>query len=411
MVDDNVTNRQIITLQAQCWGMQVRSAECGLQALEWIRQGERFDIAVLDMQMPQMDGLSLAAHLHSLPGCQDLPLVMLSSLGRPAQEEPGARSGFVAFLSKPIKPSQLYDVFVRIFSRQPLSVRCCDSSPPEFDSQLAQQLPLRILLAEDVAVNQKVALHLLKQLGYRADVANNGQETLDALRRQSYDVIFMDVQMPEMDGLEATRQSCQGWAQATRPWTVAMTAHAMQGDREECLRAGMNDYISKPIRIESFVQALNNYKRSLADSSTLRAKLIGMKTAKQGTPSVHNQALSSVEKNNSTALKSVSETESAPEIGSNSITAPAIDAQRLQVLKDMAGEHAAEVLAEVIDCYLEDAPQKLHAINDAVVQKDAVALENSAHALKSMSFTVGAIPLAQMCEALEALGRVASTDC
>ena len=410
VVDDNATNRQIITLQAQSWGMQVRSAESGLQALKWIRQGERFDIAVLDMHMPNMDGLSLAAHIQCLPGCKELPLVMLSSLGIPAQEEPGARSGFVAFLSKPIKSSQLYEVFVRIFSRQPHEVRSCDSSLPQFDSHLAQQLPLRILLAEDVAVNQKVALHLLKQLGYRADVANNGQETLEALHRQSYDVIFMDVQMPEMDGLEATRQICKEWPQATRPWIIAMTAHAMQGDREECLRAGMNDYISKPIRIESLVQALNNYRRSLADSPTLGVRLTDIQTVSISTFSADNQVLSSIEKANATAVKSVSETESTQKIGSNPFTKPAIDAQRLLVLRDMAGEHAAEVLAEVIDCYLEDAPQKVHAINDAVAQKDAVALENSAHALKSMSFTVGAIPLAQMCEALETMGRDGTTD-
>jgi len=125
--------------------------------------------------------------------------------------------------------------------------------------QLAEQLPLRILLVDDIALNQKVGLHILQRLGYRADVASNGQEALAALYRQSYDVVFMDVQMPEMDGLEATRCICQRWSPESRPWIIAMTAHAMQGDREECLAAGMNDYVSKPIRIEALVQTLNRY--------------------------------------------------------------------------------------------------------------------------------------------------------
>lgn len=131
-----------------------------------------------------------------------------------------------------------------------------NSQAVQIDAHLSQKLPLRILLAEDNLVNQKVALHLLKRLGYNADVAQNGQEVLVALRRQSYDVVFMDVQMPEMDGLEASRQICQEWDLSMRPQIIAMTANAMEGDREKCLAAGMNDYISKPIRLESIVQAL-----------------------------------------------------------------------------------------------------------------------------------------------------------
>ncbi|HBE16518.1 MAG TPA: hybrid sensor histidine kinase/response regulator [Cyanobacteria bacterium UBA11159] len=131
-----------------------------------------------------------------------------------------------------------------------------NSESVQFDAHLSQKLPLRILLAEDNLVNQKVALHLLKRLGYNADVAQNGQEVLVALRRQSYDVVFMDVQMPEMDGLEASRRICQEWDLSVRPQIIAMTANAMEGDREKCLAAGMNNYISKPIRLESIVQAL-----------------------------------------------------------------------------------------------------------------------------------------------------------
>jgi len=403
VVDDNATNRKILTLQAESWGMQVRSASSGWQALEWIVAGEQFDIAVLDMQMPEMDGLSLAAHIHSLPSCQELPLVMLSSLGSITQEETGEKVNFVAFLSKPIKQSHLYNVFARIFSKQRISVRSSQSLPQQFDPQLAKQLPLRILLVEDVSLNQKVALQMLQKLGYRADVANNGLEALEALRRQPYDVVFMDVQMPEMDGLEATRRICQEWPdnfrlesadesqkffddrketnnpkskipnlKSSRPWIIAMTAHAMQGDREECLKAGMNDYISKPIRIEALDQSLKKYGQVAA---------LGV-----GNCSPH------------------------PVKSQESRVAQAIDRQTFQALKKMLCEDGStEVFAEIVDSYLEDAPQRLQAIINAVAQSDAFTLQLSAHALKSTSATLGAITLSEICGELETMGSTANT--
>ena len=131
------------------------------------------------------------------------------------------------------------------------------AGPTGIDSQMAQRHPLRILLAEDNAVNQKLALRLLAQMGYRADVAANGLEALEALERQAYDVVLMDVQMPEMDGLEASRQINARWDQARRPRIIAMTANAMQGDRERCIAAGMDDYVSKPVRVDELVGALD----------------------------------------------------------------------------------------------------------------------------------------------------------
>jgi CheY-like chemotaxis protein len=196
------------------------------------------------MQMPEMDGLTLAAEMRKYHEAQMLPLVMLTSIGRgEVKKLPGQ---FAAFLTKPIKASALYDVLEGIFARQ---VSCVVSaSPRQLDRQMAERLPLRILLAEDNMVNQKVALRMLERMGYRADVVANGLEVLEALARQSYDVILMDVHMPEMGGLEATRRICQQWPTAHRPRIIAMTANAMQGDREACLAIGMDDYISKPVQ-------------------------------------------------------------------------------------------------------------------------------------------------------------------
>jgi CheY-like chemotaxis protein/HPt (histidine-containing phosphotransfer) domain-containing protein len=381
VVDDNATNRQFLTLQAESWSMQIKAAASGTQALEALMSGEQFDLAVLDMDMPDMNGLSLADHIHSLPAYQELPLMLLTCVGQPIVEQLQAKSDFVAFLSKPIKQSQLYDAFVNIFSQQWLCIRPNLSSPPQFDSHLAQELPLRILLVEDLASNQKVALLMLQRLGLSADVASNGLEALAALRRQDYDVVFMDVQMPEMDGLEATRCITQELSLTSPPWIIAMTANAMQGDRQACLTAGMNDYISKPLRLQELVQVLQNYRH------------------------LHYQADGTDENTHATTVVNPK----APKTGSNPTLAPAIDASVLQALRDMAGDDDCSILAEIISSYLEDALPRLEAIIQAVADADALGLRASAHAFKSLSATMGGIAVAQLCGSLEALGRTGTT--
>jgi CheY-like chemotaxis protein len=164
---------------------------------------------------------------------------------------------FSAYLMKPIRPSALFDTMMNLFAAEAPKTEEVLPVQPRLDPEMASRRPLRILLAEDNAVNQKLALRLLSQMGYRADVAANGLETIRSLERQPYDVILMDVQMPEMDGLEASRQICARWPRNKRPRIVAMTANAMQGDREKCLEAGMDDYVSKPIRVDELVRALS----------------------------------------------------------------------------------------------------------------------------------------------------------
>jgi len=172
---------------------------------------------------------------------------------------------FAAYLAKPIRPSALFDALMTVLAQQPQRPARPATARTQDGAQMASEHPLRILLAEDNAVNQKLALRLLSQMGYRADVAANGIEAIQAVERQPYDVILMDVQMPEMDGLEATRAICARWSTGERPRIIAMTANAMQGDREECLAAGMDDYVTKPIRVEELVAALS---RSIPQIST-----------------------------------------------------------------------------------------------------------------------------------------------
>lgn len=355
IVDDNATYCEILSLQGQSWGMQTQHTQSGAEVLDLLRQGEQFDLAILDLLMPQMDGLTLATEIRRLQNGKDLPLVMLTSLDKPESSDQIMQANFAAFLNKPIKQSQLYDVLNQVLVGQPIEVRQSDTTFVGLDSQLAQRLPLRILMAEDNVVNQQVGLHLLQRMGYRADVAGNGLEVLEALRRQSYDLVLMDVQMPEMDGLIATTRICQEWSVWERPRIIAMTANAMQGDREMCLEAGMDDYISKPIRVEELTRAL-------------------------------------------------SKCQPLPEPQRSQV----LDLEAFQLLREMVNQD--QVLAKVIESYLEDSPALLKAMQLGLASLKGISsperiieLQRAAHSLKSSSATLGAIALAQLCKELEAL--------
>ena len=250
VVDDNATNCEVVSRQVCSWGMEPVAVGLPSEALALIDRGEPFDVAVLDLVMPEMDGVALAGELRLRR--PELPMLLLTSLGRLPQAR--SATGFRAQLSKPLKASQLYDALLDI-----LAVEAKESRSPEpVAPTRGGTSPLRILLAEDNAVNQKVALKLLEQLSYTADVVSNGVEAIDALERERYDVVLMDVQMPELDGLDATRQICERWPAAERPRIVAMTANAMQEDREACIAAGMDDYLAKPIRSEALAKALRS---------------------------------------------------------------------------------------------------------------------------------------------------------
>jgi PAS domain S-box-containing protein len=259
VVDDSETSRRILSTLAEKWGMNAVVEAGGAEALARLRAGERFDFAVLDMQMPDLDGVMLATEIRRLPEGGNFPILLLSSIGRhPDAEHVGL---FAATLSKPAKPSQLFDAIAKIFgSTAPFPV----AAKPVAPLAPGEVQPEHLLLAEDNPVNQKVALHMLARAGYRADTAANGLEVLGALERQHYDIVLMDVQMPEMDGLEATRR-----IRATQepgkpvPWIIALTANAMEGDREICEQAGMNDYVTKPMKSSDLTTALLRARQAL----------------------------------------------------------------------------------------------------------------------------------------------------
>jgi CheY-like chemotaxis protein len=257
IVEDNATHRKILALQAQSWGMLAHPTESGADALKLLNLRGHFDLAILDMQMPEMDGLTLAQKIREFPEYRELPLVMLSSLNISRSEIEAAGVDFAATLNKPIGHFQLQDVLVQILSEhsdRAIAIPKSKSANYDFDRAT---FPLRILLAEDNLVNQKVAIHMLKRIGYQADIVMNGLEAIERLHDRPYDVILMDLQMPKMDGMEATRRILNEFPEHRCPTIIAMTANALEGDKQECLAAGMHDYVTKPVKIEQLAHVLS----------------------------------------------------------------------------------------------------------------------------------------------------------
>jgi PAS domain S-box-containing protein len=348
VVDDNALNREVVLRQASAWGMVPRETGSPREAVEWIRRGDAFDVAILDMHMPDMDGLALARQIRRSRAGRVLPLVMLTSLGRRDVDE---NVDFVAQLTKPIKASQLYEVMMRLFAeiREEAGPTGAEGGP---GTAAIQRTQLKILLADDNPVNQQVALAQLAKMGYRADVVVNGEEVLDALARERYDVVFMDVEMPVMDGLEAARRINEAWP-AERPRIIAMTANAMEGDRETCLAAGMDDYLSKPIRRAELEAALARF-----ESRTTPAG--GSPTARE-----------------------------------------ADDTERVDLTQLEATVEDPTFVRELISTFLSDAPHLVGALRSSLEQDKTEQLRIAAHTLKSNGRTFGATALASLSEELE----------
>jgi PAS domain S-box-containing protein len=355
IVDDNATNREIVTRHAHSWEMEPVAIERPANALELIEQGEPFDVAVLDMMMPEIDGITLAREIRQRRSETELPLLLLTSLGRLPQLQ--VEGVFSAQLSKPLKASQLYNTLVQLLT----SGSAGDHEEVESVTDgKRERSALRILLAEDNAMNQKVALRLLERLGYRADVATNGLEAIEALELQPYDVVLMDVQMPELDGLDATRRIVERWPAESRPHIVAMTANALPEDREACFAAGMDDYVAKPIRPEELVAALKRVKPlGNGDGASARVELISL------------------------------------------------DDGALKNLRDLGGD---DFLGEVIDAFLADAPQLLATLRSSLADGSADELRRAAHTLKSNGATLGADGFAELCRTLEQRAKAGELD-
>jgi CheY-like chemotaxis protein/HPt (histidine-containing phosphotransfer) domain-containing protein len=381
IVDDNPTNRRILTLQSRKWGMLARDAENAGQTLELLNRGEPFDLAILDMQMPGMDGLALGAEIRKLRNADTLPLILLTSMAIPEASE-SVLAPFAACLTKPIRQHQLHDLLLRVVGG-PASVTRKVLPNQKLDGSLAKRLPLHLLLADDNVVNQKVARRLFEQMGYHVDVAADGYEALQAIKKQSYGIVFMDVQMPEMDGLEATRQirRFEQAQQRTPCIIIAMTASAMIGDRERCIAAGMNDYLAKPVRLEAVQSAIERW-----------GPLVSRKTERLG-------------RGDTSMIKAPTPQPSAPPPHALTDSAP-VDLERLT---EMGGTDPAGI-KELIDLYITQTTSQLAELATAAQAAANKDIERIAHKAAGASATCGMTAIVPILRQLERLGRENQTQ-
>ncbi len=370
IVDDNATNRKILSHQLSSWGMIHEQAESGLSALELLRtraaQGKPFDMAVLDLMMPEMDGFEVARAIKSDPSIAKVRLALLTSYGQRGHGSAARQAGIAAYLTKPVRQSQLFDCLITLVSQMLVTQTESTAVPPP-PEKLITRHTLReirktshkvILLAEDNTVNQRVAIRQLQNLGYRADAVANGREALEALSRIPYDLVLMDCQMPEMDGYEATVEIRQREGGSKRTPIVAMTANALQGDRAKCIAAGMDDYVSKPVRSEELRKVLE--------------KFLG--GAHKSLPAETSKAVE--------------------------VSVP-VDMERVYLAM---GDEPVE-LADILGVYLNQMTSNLERLRHAVNSEDAHEIDLIAHNSAGMSANCGIVAVVDPLRQLERMGR------
>ncbi|MEB3337945.1 MAG: response regulator [Leptolyngbyaceae bacterium] len=370
IVDDHPINRKLLRLQTQSLGMIPHCVNSGADALQWLNQGFSVDVAILDWMMPIMNGGILATKIHQLPNYCHLPLILLTAYHLSNQDIEPIAGHFTTYLKRPIRQGKLYEAILQALDPESRTDATTQLRSPA-KRPLAETLPLRILIAEDNVTNQKIALLLLQQLGYRADVVANGLEVLEALKNRSYDVILMDVQMPELDGLSTTQQLCQQWTSEQRPRIIAVTANAMQEDRQQCLDAGMDDFISKPISVEALSQVLSQCS--------------GMR------------AVPPLQMPVSFTQKPITQ---KPISGEAPAVPAAIDLQILEKLRQTL-DYDPDALAMLLTCYCEESPSLVQGMRVAFSEANFKGLQRSAHTLKSSSASLGAMHLTTLCQELE----------
>jgi PAS domain S-box-containing protein len=425
IVDDNPTNCRVIEQYVLRWGMTSCTVGSGAKALELLNQGELFDVAVLDMRMPDMDGIRLAQRIHR-DIQHTIPLILWTSMMMRREMLQEAAADITTMLVKPVRPLALRNTLINIFQGTAVFNEDASTRSGYIDTTMGKAKPLRILLAEDNVINQKVALRLLEKMGYRADISANGLEVLDALNRQQYDVILMDVQMPEMDGLEATRQIRELEQDGDhKSYIIAMTAHAMQGDRQWCIEAGMNNYISKPVWVEELESALEQAVQKILPKRLQPGEpdqpdepASSNALAVPGDPS-HNDfheevrevgggADTSSKGNTSIAVVADSTADDSDDTSVDTFDTVfdninVVDEETFQRFVKTMG---TELAPQLVKIFLEELPGKISTLQQALADGDCETIHQIAHAMKSSSAQLGMLMLSRHCQELEANAKV-----
>ena len=351
LVDDNKTNLNILSIQSTNWGMHPRATTSQQEALQWLKENDPFDVAIIDFHMPDMDGVELARAIRALRSEQSLPVVLFSSSGRSEFSET-ENALFAAVILKPLKQSHLYSTMIDVVAKSGGDATLRKSHTSKKIELLSKNIPLKILVAEDNLINQKLALRLLQQLGYTADIVTNGKDAVNLIIENRYDIVFMDLHMPEMDGLEATRTVVHSLDAALRPKIIAMTADAMSGDREKCIDAGMDDYISKPVRLDGLREILRYYGEMIVEQKKLNHHSIA---------------------NTIMYLR----------------------------LKELLEQTDMEFMNEFVQTYPKQSEETLQQLQTAWSNKDFKELIFATHKLRGLALSFGADTLAEYCKFVE----------
>ncbi len=419
-VDDHATSRYLLTQYVQGWGMEVTttsSSSEGLAVLHTaVTRGKPFDLAILDGQLPDMDGFSLAQVIKADPQLSHIPLILLSSLDRMGTGSKAQEAGFAAWAPKPIRKNHLWACVMKVLNPDDPAYDHGNHLSAQSEEQLSTQaIPsARILVADDHTVNQQLARLMLERLGHRVDVVSNGLEAFHAVSSVSYDVVFMDCQMPEMDGYDATREirkremslvgsdsslgnheirettdeqpatsdQILGSSNTRRLPIIAMTANALPGDREKCLAAGMDDYLTKPIKTPELANMLVQWLGPSSEISTQSVPL-EVTTTESLSPSVPE--------NSEESRNEVAEEEPIP----------TLNVEMLQEWEDLGGEDSAGLLQRVVHQFLEDVLESVEAVQQALEATDWTSLQHAVHGLKGISENMGASQLAQLSKGIE----------
>ena len=366
IVDDSTANRRILDKQLSVWGVENREVADGFSALEELRSAARtdapYELAILDLQMPGMDGVELARRISDEPTISSTRVVLLASVGQRDHGEETRRAGIEAYLTKPVRQSELYDALATAMGIT--KERDAEEEPLITHVLGEKRTGARLLLAEDNSINQAVAARSLEKLGYQVDVAGNGREALEALARGRYAAVLMDVQMPEVDGYQATAEiRRREGAGAPHTPVIAMTANALAGDREKALAAGMDDYLPKPVRQEELAEVLRRW--------------VPQETPRSDAP------------------------EAPPSRAAANGSDRALDPEVLAGLRELGD---AELLAELAEMFLDDASSRLADLREALKESDTRTLERAAHTLKGSSGNMGATRMSAICAELHDIG-------
>ena len=384
IVDDNATSRMILSHYTTFWGMRISSAEGGGKALEMLREAveseDPYDLAIVDCQMPEMDGLQLAQKIRADALTSSMRLILMTSLGRREDEVARQKAKIEAFINKPVKQSELFACLSAVVGgtqsatgqlRQD-AIKKSSTTKSTASALLNNKSPkqARILVAEDNPVNRQVATLQLQSLGYTVDTVANGRQALEVLSARDYDAVLMDCQMPEMDGYETTAEVRRREGNRRHTPIIALTANALEGDQEKCLAAGMDDYLSKPIKPEALEAILEKW----ADHQTVSQKPLAAEAVQAKT------------------------------------LPNALDVSVLAKLRKALGSKSNDFMVNLIDLFITDAQPRIEALRQAIDKNDAAALRQVAHALKGSCANLGAKRMSGLCEILEEKGLANSLE-